>query len=118
VSDQWYYLHAEAIHGPVSGDELRRLVQTGGLDPVDLVWPIDWDPLDAVPAEAALKFPELPPADSVGTRPPPSPLPAWLPDLAEVLRAGQDPSALPTPPPESWIADVRRVEEMLSPPEA
>jgi hypothetical protein len=108
--DQWYYSHAQAVHGPVSGDELRRLAQTGGLDPVDLVWPVGWEPLDAVPAEAALRFPKPPPVHPALGKPALPPLPPWLPDLAEVLRTGGDPQALPAPRPESWLGDVRRVE--------
>ncbi len=40
MSDQWFYSHAAAVHGPVSGDDLRRLAHTGGLLPEDLVWPV------------------------------------------------------------------------------
>ena len=39
------------------------------------------------------------------------PAPAWLPELAAALARGDDPASLPSPPPESWIADLRRVEE-------
>ena len=38
------------------------------------------------------------------------PAPAWLPELAAALARGDDPASLPSPPPESWIADLRRVE--------
>ena len=116
MSEQWYYMHAQAVHGPVSGDELRRLVRTGGLDRVDLVWPAGWDPLDGVPAEAALRFPEPAPADPVGRERAPE-LPAWLPDLAAALAVGDDPAALPNPSPDSWIADIRNAEETSYPPE-
>ena len=63
MSDQWYYSHAAGVHGPISGDDLRRLAHTGGLLPEDLVWPVGWEPLDAISAEAALRFPEPPPLD-------------------------------------------------------
>jgi hypothetical protein len=111
VSDQWYYLHAQAVHGPVSGDELRRLVGTGGLLPEDLVWPVGWDPLNGIPAEGALKFPEPLPVNPVGPGPAP-PLPQWLPDLAKALSAGDDPAALPIPSAETWLADIRSAENL------
>ncbi len=111
MADQWFYSHAAAVHGPVSGDDLRRLAHTGGLIPEDLVWPVGWDPLNAIPAEAALRFPEPPSIEPVPGKPPPPPFPAWLPDLAAALRAGTDPAGLSTPPPASWLADVRRAEE-------
>ena len=39
------------------------------------------------------------------------PAPAWLPELAAALARGDDLASLPSPPPESWIADLCRVEE-------
>jgi GYF domain 2 len=109
MSDQWYYSHDQAVHGPVSGDDLRRLVQSGGLIPEDLVWPVGWEPLDGVPAEAALRFPEPPPVDPTGAEPARA-LPAWLPYLAEALRSGDDLAALPPPGLASWLPDVQATE--------
>jgi GYF domain 2 len=110
MTDQWYYTHAEAVHGPVSGGELRRLVRAGGLLPVDLVWPVGWEPLDGIPAEAALRFPEAGPTDPLAGIAPPS-FPGWLPELAAALASGEDLAALPGPPPEAWLPDVSRGEE-------
>jgi hypothetical protein len=75
------------------------------------VWPVGWEPLNALPAEAALRFPEPPSLDpAAGEAPRPS-FPAWLPDLAAALRSGADPAALPMPGAEAWLADVRRAED-------
>jgi hypothetical protein len=35
---QWYYGRDGARHGPVSGEELKRLAESGELRPHDLVW--------------------------------------------------------------------------------
>ncbi len=110
MSDQWFYSHAHAVHGPVSGDDLRRLAHSGGLVPEDLVWPVGWEPLNAIPAEAALRFPEPPPLDRAASEAPRPPFPSWLPDLAAALWSGADPATLPVPAAEAWLADVRRAE--------
>jgi hypothetical protein len=107
VSDQWRYTHAAGVYGPVSGDELRRLVQTGGLGPEDMIWPEGGNPLEAVPALAALRFPRRTPVDPVDEAPD---LPEWLPELAAALASGEDLAALPCPPPAAWLPDVRRTE--------
>jgi hypothetical protein len=52
MSDSWCYVHETAICGPVSRDELRRLIQTGGLYPTDMIWPAGEDRAVAVPAAA------------------------------------------------------------------
>jgi hypothetical protein len=52
MSGKWYYTHETAIHGPLSGDELLRLVRTGGVLPTDKVWPDGADSAMAVPAQA------------------------------------------------------------------
>jgi hypothetical protein len=109
MTDQWYYTHAEGVHGPVTGADLRRLAHSGGLLPTDLIWPVGWEPLDGVPAEAALRFPEAPPADPLGGVVPPS-FPNWLPELAAALASGEDLASLPSPPPHLWLPDVSRAE--------
>jgi hypothetical protein len=110
VTDQWYYTHAGAVHGPVAGAELRRLARSGGLLPGDLVWPAGWQPRNGVPAEAALRFHETPPADPLAGIDSP-PLPDWLPELAAAQASGEDLAALPSPPPAAWLPDVSRAEE-------
>jgi hypothetical protein len=116
MSDKWSHTHETAIRGPVSGDELLRLVRTGGVLPTDMVWPDGADSAKAVPAQAALQFLKAAPTDPgeiAAARPP---APAWLPDLASALARGDKPASLPSPPPESWLADLRRVEESSPPP--
>jgi hypothetical protein len=105
---------AAAVRGPVSGDDLRRLAQTGSLLPEELVWPVGWEPLNAIPAEAALRFPEPPPLAPAAGEAPRPPFPAWLPDLAAALRSGTDPATLSVPAVEAWLADVRRSENPSS----
>ena len=49
---QWFYGRDGAQHGPVSEDELRRLVDAGQLSAHDLVWRegmADWQPAQDVP---------------------------------------------------------------------
>src|SRR5262249_12830532 len=95
---------------PVSGDELRRLVQTGEVLLTDSVWPDGADSAMALPAPVVLQSLKAAPADpgeGTSARPP---APAWLPELAASLARGDDLASLPSPPPESWIADLRRVE--------
>ena len=110
MPDKWYYTHETAIHGPVSGDELRRLVQTGGVLPTDRVWPDGADSATAIPAQAALQLLKGVPTDPGEVAAARPPAPAWLPELAAALARGDDLASLPSPPPESWIADLRRVE--------
>jgi len=79
------------------------------------VWPVGWEPLNAVPAEATLRFPEPPllrPAAGEALRPT---FPSWLPDLAAALRAGADPATLAVPAAEAWLADMRQAEGMKDP---
>ena len=111
MSDKWYYTHETAIHGPVSGDELKRLVQTGAVLPTDRVWPDGADSATAVLAQVLLQRLKPAPADPGEVAAERPPVPAWLPELASALARGDDPASLPSPPPQSWIADLRRVEE-------
>ena len=115
MSGKWYYTHETAIHGPVSGRQLRHLVQTSGVLPTDKVWPDSADSATAVPAQVALQFLKVVPAGPGEVAPARPPAPAWLPELASALARGDDPASLPSPPPDSWITDVRRVEESSPP---
>ncbi len=58
TSESWYFQSAEGVVGPLSADELRRLVAAGRLRPDDPVWQ-SWSPrgvpLGAVPAAAVLR---------------------------------------------------------------
>lgn len=38
MDNTWYYAIDGVRHGPVGFDELKRLAETGGLNPLDLVW--------------------------------------------------------------------------------
>jgi uncharacterized protein DUF4339 len=109
VTDRWFYTHGKAVHGPVSGSDLRRLAYAGGLLPTDRVWPAGRHPHEGVPAEAAIPFPDAPTSDPLAGIVPP-PLPDWLPDLAAAVASGADLADLPSPPPEAWLPDVGRAE--------
>ena len=111
MSDQWCHTHETAIHGAVSADELIRLVRTGGVLPTDMVWRDGGDSAQAIPAQAALQLLKAAPTDPGEVAAARPPAPAWLPELAAALARGDDPASLPSPPPESWIADLCRVEE-------
>ena len=65
----------------------------------------------AVTAQVVLQRLKPAPADLGEVTSARPPAPAWLPELASDLACGDDPASLPSPPPESWIADLRRVEE-------
>ena len=108
---EWYYTHDVAVHGPVSGDELRQLVVSGRLLPGDLIWPNGFEQTAAVSAEAALCFPVPTSIEPAVIEPLPVPGPSWLPQLANALAAGERPRNLVIPSPESWLSDVRSVEE-------
>jgi hypothetical protein len=116
VSDKWYYTHETAIHGPVSAEELLRLLQSGGLHPADMVWPDGTDAAMAIPAHDALQLLNPAPADLGNTTSasPPA-VPDWLPGLADALESGADRSPPTNPSVESWLADVRRSEEPQPP---
>ncbi len=64
MPDQWYYTHAGATCGPVSGVQLRGLIETDGIAPDDLVWPVGVAPSQAIRADAALAFPSPTPVDA------------------------------------------------------
>ena len=66
MSDQWFYAQDNRQQGPVSFDEIRRLVGDGSLRPGDLVWTqtmANWQPAGGVPGL-------FPPA-AVASGPPP-----------------------------------------------
>ena len=115
MSVQWCHTHETAIRGPVSGDELLRLVRTGGVLPTDMVWPDGADFAKAIPAQAAIQFLKAAPIDPGEVAAARPPAPAWLPELASALACGDHLASLPSPPPEAWIADLRRVEESSPP---
>ena len=115
MSDRWFYQHANAVHGPVSAEQLLDLVESGGLLRDDLIWPESIDAVAAIPAESALKFPAAAPADTAALPRSPRSAPDWLPELAQALAAVQDLTKLPPPRPADWIADVRRAESMSRP---
>jgi hypothetical protein len=75
VADQWYSLHAQVVHGPLSGDKFRCLAQAGGLDSLDLDVLVGWEPRSGIPAEGALKLPA-----------PAQPTEAWTADLVAAIR--------------------------------
>jgi uncharacterized protein DUF4339 len=105
----WFYIHQGRTLGPADADELRRLAQTGGLEPGDPVWRQDADPAGAVPAGSVLVFflaggKATPPPRAF---PPSVPAPAWLANLIDA------PKAVPVRagPAPDWLPDVRRAEE-------
>jgi hypothetical protein len=51
-TSQWFYGRDGVQQGPISGDELKRLAESGGLRPHDLVWREgmpQWQPAQQVP---------------------------------------------------------------------
>jgi len=118
MSDQWYYTHAGATHGPVSGLQLSALIETDGLAPDDLIWPAGVAPTHAVRADAALAFPPSAPVRPEDFQPAPPPPPEWLRELAEAFSAGGEVASLPPPSPASWLADVRLAEQARRPGDA
>ena len=75
MSNNWFYTHADAVHGPVSTEELFGLVKTGGLILEDMIWPESVPATAAVRAEAAIAFPSAP-VEAAGL--PSPPLPEWV----------------------------------------
>ena len=111
VSDNWFYTHAGASHGPVSTERLLGLVGTGGLLPDDMIWPESVPATAAIRAEAALTFPSPAPAVPMAFPVQPSPLPEWVRALTN---AGVDVptlESLANPPARAWLDDVRRLEQ-------
>lgn len=115
MSDKWHYTHAGATHGPVSGAQLRGLIETDGIAPDDLIWPADVAASQAVRADAALAFPTPAAVEALDYQPAPPPLPPWLPELAAALAAVKDLAALPPPSPGAWLPYVRRAEDAARP---
>ena len=117
MPDEWFYSHGGLKHGPVSAEQLRALVGTGGLAPTDLIWPESIDAVAAIPAEAALSFPSATPAEAASWQPTPAPLPEWVRALTDAGLDVRALEALPLPPAKDWREDVRGVEESAPTPE-
>ena len=111
MSDNWFYTHANAVHGPVSTEQLLGLVKTGDLLPEDKIWPESAPPAAAVRAEAALSFPSRTPTQAIGSQSEQSPLPEWMRTLIDAGLDVRTLESLPHPPAKSWLADVRRLEQ-------
>ena len=111
MADRWNYTHDDAVHGPVSGAELRGLVEKGGLAPADLIWPEGGDRRQAIRADAALAFPAPVPLAAPVSVSAPSQATDWLAGLAAAVATGGDLAALPPPPAAAWLSDVRRIEQ-------
>src|SRR5215471_11462439 len=70
----WYYAREGAQTGPVSFDELKKVVGAGQIGPEDLVWKEgtpDWMPAKTIPGLFATPAPSPPPAAAA----PPAPAP-------------------------------------------
>jgi hypothetical protein len=95
MQDQWYYLCAGKQAGPVSTDDLRRLVGAGQLGDADEVWRVgtpDWRPVRQVP-----EF-----ADLLGNRP-------AVAVQAPPVQVTAEPVGLPTAEPSfANLAQIRR----------
>ena len=111
MADRWNYTHDDAVHGPVSGAELRGLVEKGGLAPADLIWPEGGDRRQAIRADAALAFPAPVPLAAPVSVSAPSQTTDWLAGLAAAVATGGDLMALPPPPAAAWLSDMRRIEQ-------
>jgi protein phosphatase len=75
MADRWFYKHEGQTHGPTTAAALRGLAAAGQLYPADLIWAEGDDPARAIPAQAAIRFPEQgPPAASGAATPPTTPV--------------------------------------------
>jgi len=97
----WYYAQAGQQQGPISDEQIKRMVQDGSLGKEDLVWRegmASWQPAGEVPG---LAFPA-----PVFTPPPASPSPAAAPIIT------------PPPPPADAVAPYTapQYQGMPSPP--
>src|SRR5450755_4314330 len=116
MPDRWYYTHAGATHGPVSGVQLGGLIETDGIAPDDLTWSVGVAASQAIRAGAALAFPAATAVEPTDFQPaPPPPPPDWLHRLAEALAACGDVANLPPPPAQTWLPDLRRAEQPSRP---
>ncbi len=108
MSDSWYYCTRAngKVFGPCSSDDLRRSVRTGALAPEDLLWPAGGDPRDAVPAEAALAFPDLGVQDN---------LPDWLADVAAAETTGPIQRLWRMSEVPDWVAELQRLDALPAP---
>ncbi len=110
MADQWYYTQQGERKGPVSEDEVKRLLASGTLKPTALVSRNDnasWGPAYAVrgllPARAEDEPPPLPtdnepPPLPAQDEPPPLPTERHAAAAAPVAKAG-----ISTPPPRSLL---------------
>jgi hypothetical protein len=110
MTDRWYYARETTICGPVSSEELERLIQTGSIGPIDMVWPDGADSATAVPAKAVPQLLKPPVTDATAAIAAPPALPEWLPALAGALARAESPNLLGSPSAAAWITDVRRAE--------
>jgi hypothetical protein len=112
MPDRWYYTHAGTTHGPVSGVQLRGLIETDGIAPDGLIWSVGVAASQAVRADAALAFPAAAAVEPTDFQPaPPPPPPEWLHGLAEALAACGDVANLPPPSAQAWLPDVRDAKQ-------
>ena len=99
MNGDWYYSHGGITHGPFSTTELREHAARKALLETDLLWQGGPDPIDPLPAQAAIDFSKLQPATSA--------LPDWLQDVSiDIANKGtQDPVVSKETP--SWLEDMR-----------
>lgn len=114
---QWFHARGGAQQGPVSGDELKRLAESGVLGPHDLVWRegmAQWQPAQAATgffAVAALPPPQFPYGPPSPAAPPYAPPGAPLPGY---YAAGAHPQPYPQQyPPAPAIGDNAGVRMLL-----
>jgi hypothetical protein len=109
MTPSWYYQQSGNTHGPVSAEEMKRLVREGRLHAHDLVWEEGTGPDQAVPADAALDFSAVTQATG--------PLPAWLADVELPDCKGPIPGLAATAEVPEWLAEMLLWFADLQPPE-
>ena len=107
MSEAWFYQRGDQRLGPVSSQELKRLADTGELQPTDLLWKEGMPkPLAASRAKglfsAAVHQEATTPPSAASPAPPPlpaddMPLPSQQPDPDLTLMRGQDTLAVAIP---------------------
>ena len=97
MANQWFYAQAGQQRGPISQEDLQRLIATGQVGGEDLVWSegmTNWSPASSVSALIPTGGAEQPPAPV----PAPIPAPAPMPGAAPIQYQSSQPTYGVTPP--------------------
>jgi serine/threonine protein phosphatase PrpC len=103
MADRWFYSHGGQVRGPVSVEELRRLLAAGQVLPGDDAWE---ETVPGAPASVVCRA-----ADVLSVTPPPLPIPTGLPPLPQQPPA---PRAATTALKPDWLPDIAQAEGAVS----